>query len=160
MGCVNGNNSNLNEPPPQGNKTKRKLPNSRLEAGRGYKQQGVHELKQNYYIDSQTKVIGVGNFGKVFLTHNKHDHDLWFAIKVLDKDKLRENLSNINDEIATLNTLDHPNIVKYYETYNDQKYIYLVMEYVKGMPMYEKIVQQENQTFTEESAARYMKQLF
>ena len=100
----------------------------------------MHELKQNYYIDSQTKVIGVGNFGKVFLTHNKHDLNLWFAIKVLDKDKLRENLSNIMAEIATLNTLDHPNIVRYYETYNDQKYIYLVMEYIKGMPMYEKIV--------------------
>ena len=43
------------------------------------------------------------------------------------------------DEIATLNTLDHPNIVKYYETYNDQKYIYLVMEYVSGVPLYDKI---------------------
>ena len=100
----------------------------------------MHELKKNYYIDSQTKVIGVGNFGKVFLTHNKFDLNLWFAIKVLDKDKLRQNLANIHDEIATLNTLDHPNIVKYYETYNDQKYIYLVMEYIKGMPLYEKIV--------------------
>lgn len=63
-------------------------------------------------------------------------------------------------EIATLNTLDHPNIVKYYETYNDFKYIYLVMEYVQGMPLFEKICQQENQTFTESQAAKYMKALF
>ena len=44
------------------------------------------------------------------------------------------------DEIATLNKLDHPNIVKYIETYNDAKYIYLVMEYVEGLPLFEKIV--------------------
>ena len=61
------------------------------------------------------------------------------AIKVLDKDKLKMTLSNIMDEIATLNTLDHPNIVKYYETYNDAKYIYLVMEFISGMPLFEKI---------------------
>lgn len=47
-------------------------------------------------------------------------------------------------EIARLNTLDHPNIVKYIETYNDAKYIYLVMEYVEGLPLFEKIVQQTN----------------
>ena len=34
--------------------------------------------------------------------------------------------------MAILNKLDHPNIVKYFETYDDNKYIYLVMEYVKG----------------------------
>lgn len=36
------------------------------------------------------------------------------------------------EEVAILNKLDHPNIVKYYETYDDQKYIYLVMEFIKG----------------------------
>lgn len=84
-------------------------------------------------------MVGCGAFGKVFLTTNKHDKNLKVAIKVLDKDKLKMTLSNIMDEIATLNTLDHPNIVKYYETYNDAKYIYLVMEFITGMPLFEKI---------------------
>ena len=83
----------------------------------------------------------MGAFGKVFKTYNKHDPSIQVAIKVLNKDTLRANLSNIMDEIATLNTLDHPNIVKYYETYNDQLYIYLVMEYITGMPLFEKICQ-------------------
>ena len=104
----------------------------------------MHELKQNYHIDHKTKVLGAGAFGKVFLTTNKHDANIKVAIKVLNKDKLRENLTNIMDEIATLHTLDHPNIVKYYETYNDAMYIYLVMEYITGMPLFEKICQQEN----------------
>ena len=45
------------------------------------------------------------------------------------------------EEVAILHSLDHPNIVKYYETYNDQKYIYLVMEYVNGTQLFEKITQ-------------------
>lgn len=96
-------------------------------------------MKHNYHIDQTTKVLGAGAFGKVFLTTNKFDTSLKVAIKVLDKEKMGENLENIIDEIATLHTLDHPNIVKYYETYNDCKKIYLVMEYVTGMPLYEKI---------------------
>jgi len=48
------------------------------------------------------------------------------------------------EEVSILHALDHPNIVKYYETYNDQKYIYLVMEYVTGTQLFEKITQQAN----------------
>ena len=107
-----------------------------LEAGRGFKQQGVEELKRNYHIDHKTKVLGVGSFGKVFLTTNKIDRELKFAIKVLDKDRMRDDLAMVFDEIATLHMLDHPNIVKYFETYNDQRYIYLVMEYVSGKPLF------------------------
>jgi len=61
------------------------------------------------------------------------------AIKVLDKEKLNDNLDLVVQEIAALNKLDHPNIVKYFETYNDIKYIYLVMEYIQGIPLFEKI---------------------
>jgi len=94
------------------------------------------------------------------LTTNKHDTNIKVAIKVLNKERLRENLSNIMDEIATLHTLDHPNIVKYYETYNDAMYIYLVMEYINGMPLFDKICKQVNQVFTEQQAAHDMKSLF
>jgi serine/threonine protein kinase len=73
------------------------------------------------------------------MTTNKIDKSFKVAIKVLDKEKIGQNIELIIDEVATLNDLDHPNIVKYFETYNDNKYIYLVMEYIKGMPLFEKI---------------------
>ena len=47
--------------------------NSVLES---HEKQGAKELKQNYVIDNNTKVLGSGAFGKVFLTHNKHNVDL------------------------------------------------------------------------------------
>lgn len=66
------------------------------------------------------------------------------AIKVLDKQKLKENIDCIMEEVGILNQLDHPNIVKYYETYDDQKYIYLVMEYISGYQLFELITAQKN----------------
>ena len=38
----------------------------------------------------------------------------------------------IRDEIRVLNSLDHPNIVRYFEEYENDRYIYLVMEYCEG----------------------------
>ena len=93
----------------------------------------MSELKQNYVINNKTKVLGVGAFGRVFMTTNAHDQNFKVAIKVLDKHKLAENIECIMEEVDILNKLDHPNIVKYFETYNDTKYIYLVMEYIQGM---------------------------
>ena len=103
----------------------------------------MRELKHNYCFED-AKVLGTGAFGTVVTTTNRFDQSIRVAIKILDKAKLKDNLDNIIAEIATLNTLDHPNIVKYYETYNDAKFIYLVMEYVTGMPMYDKICSQES----------------
>ena len=38
----------------------------------------------------------------------------------------------LRSEITSLQTLDHPNIVKLYDFYEDLKYLHLVMEYWTG----------------------------
>ena len=81
----------------------------------------------------QSERLGSGAFGSVFKTANIADKTFEVAIKVLDKKKLRENIELIMEEVAILNTIDHPNICNYYETYDDSKFIYLVMEYISGV---------------------------
>ena len=105
-------------------------------------------------------MIGTGLYGRVFKTTSKHDQSVQVVIKVIDKDKLGDNIECIVEEVAILNQLDHPNIVKYHETYNDKKFIYLVMEYISGKPLLEKITEQSNENFSEKIAAGYMKELF
>ena len=78
----------------------------------------------------------------------------------MNKNKLKDHLDAIQEEVNILTKLDHPNIVKYYETYIDEKYIYLVMEFIGGGELFEKIAQQKNQVFSEDMAAVYMKKLF
>ena len=53
--------------------------------------------------------------------------------------KLKESLDAIEEECRILVRLDHPNIVKYYESYVDNKYMYIVMEYIGGGELFELI---------------------
>lgn len=62
-------------------------------------------------------------------------------------------------EIQILSQLDHPNIVKYYETYESPNYLYLVMEYCQGGMLFNKLTEKKEE-FTEERAARVMNSLF
>lgn len=116
----------------------------------------MRELKQNYLISKNSEEIGHGAFGSVFKTQNVHNKKHWVAIKVMSKTKLESNLDYIAQEVAILNDLDHPNIVKYFECYDDNKYIYLVMEYITGVQLFTKITQTANQTFGEQQACKYM----
>lgn len=105
---------------------------------------GVKELKLNYKISAETKVLGAGSFGKVFLSESIEDSTFKVAIKVLNKKKLGDDIQSIREEVEILTRLDHPNIVKYYETYDDEKYMYLVMEYCPGGELFDKIASLEN----------------
>ena len=125
--------------------------------GKGRKQQGVSELKANYFINAKTLILGQGAFGKVFKTTNKNDTSMKVAIKVLDKDKFKGHTDSIMDEVSIISSLDHPNIVKYYETYDDSKYTYLIMEFVRGSHLFDRITKQSNQNFDESQAAHYMR---
>lgn len=53
--------------------------------------------------------------------------------------------------------LDHPNIVKLYEIYQDQKNIYLITEYLEGGEVFDLILKTKH--FNENIAAKIMKQL-
>ena len=44
-----------------------------IKADTGKFQQGVSELKDNYVINSKTRVLGAGQFGRVFQTWRKND---------------------------------------------------------------------------------------
>jgi hypothetical protein len=78
MGCIQATNS----------KKIKERKNSLMRSiahGRRRSQQGVNELKMNYSLEGKVKVLGVGAFGKVFMSTNKLDTNFKVAIKVLDK---------------------------------------------------------------------------
>lgn len=68
----------------------------------------------------------------------------YYAVKAIPKKKVDLDLiDQIRQEILILNTLDHPNIIKYFEEWQNEKYFYLVQEYLDGGDLYDKLV--ENQ---------------
>ena len=50
----------------------------------------------------------------------KLDKNFKIAIKVIDKQKLTaDDIESLRNEVKTMETVDHPNIVKYFETYDE-----------------------------------------
>ena len=75
------------------------------------------------------------------MASRKENPDNEVAIKVLRKKKMSsDELEDLRNEVLILITVDHPNIVKYYETYEDDDYLYLVMEYCPGGELLERIL--------------------
>ena len=65
----------------------------------------------------------------------------------------------VKDGAKILNKLDHPNIVKYYESYidNETNINFLVMQFIDGFKLFDKIQKQPGQVFSEVTAYTYMK---
>ena len=81
------------------------------------------------------------------------------AIKVIGKAHLTaEEIDALHEEVGILQKLDHPNIVKYYETYDDVKFIYLVMELCSGGELFENITAQ-TKGMSENQAAHIMEKI-
>jgi calcium-dependent protein kinase len=105
------------------------------------------------------KELGEGAFGKVYKIENRTDNKT-YACKRLSKRKIK-NLDTISSEINILKELDHPNIVKLYEVYEDKGHIYLVMDELKGGELFDQILSraQSNNYYTEKEVARLFKQI-
>lgn len=79
--------------------------------------------------------IGSGFSGEVHKAEliNKKSDNLKFAIKSIDKSKLSSlGLKSIYPEILALSALDHPNIVRYFESYRSDTHYHIVTEYLSG----------------------------
>jgi calcium-dependent protein kinase len=58
-------------------------------------------------------------------------------------------------EISIMRELDHPNVIKLFEFFEDDRYVYLVMELCEGGELFDKIVAKGK--FTESMARYYFK---
>ncbi|CDW79969.1 kinase superfamily protein isoform 1 [Stylonychia lemnae] len=79
------------------------------------------------------KTISKGAYGKVILARKKNTSDL-FAVKVLDKEKMVEkNVTEyVMNEKDILNQMSNEFIVRGVYTFQSKKYLYMVMEFMKG----------------------------
>lgn len=94
----------------------------------------------------------------MYKAHKKSDPSDEFAIKVIQKKMVEgDDIKLLRREIQIMKRLDHPNILKLYEVYEDDIQFYLVMELVKGKELFDKIV--EKGMYSERDAANIIKQV-
>ena len=90
--------------------------------------------------------MGEGSFGQVRLGKHRQA-DVKCAVKIIRKDKIeeREILGELmNNEIRILEETCHPNIVRIYELLHDDKFYFIVSEYMRYGELYDFIVKRKN----------------
>lgn len=118
-------------------------------------------------------MIGSGAFAQCFLVLT--DTKEYFAMKIIDYSKIKSKTlaSKLESEIRIHYQLDHPNIVKLYNHFRDEVYVYLLMEFCqnKSLDIYfskrkNAIIEETGKSsseiteiFNEEEVRRIMKQL-
>nr|XP_003473438.2 serine/threonine-protein kinase DCLK3 [Cavia porcellus] len=102
------------------------------------------------------RVIGDGNFAVVKECRHRETRQA-YAMKIIDKSKLKGKEDIIDSEILIIQSLSHPNIVKLHEVYEMEMEICLIMEYVQGGDLFDAII--ESVKFPEPDAARLIMDL-
>jgi len=103
------------------------------------------------------KEIGSGAFSKVYKARHKLSKTIRCVKKLSKKDLSEEEKTKLVEEVAILKTLDHPNILKVLEFYQNDKYFFIVTEFLEGGELFDRIM--ECNSFSEEGATNVMEQI-
>lgn len=97
-----------------------------------------------------------GAFGKVVKARLREEFTQMYAVKVIrKKDEFKDSLAM--REIELLRKMDHPNIVKFKEVYEDYAYFYIVLEYLNGGDLHQNL--EKSETFSESLTKEYIWQI-
>ncbi|OMJ66081.1 hypothetical protein SteCoe_37206 [Stentor coeruleus] len=101
--------------------------------------------------------LGSGSYAEVKLVKHKRTKVL-SAMKIVNKKLAEQELSIeiINREIAIHSKLNHPHIIKLFNSFTDETNIYLVLEYAESGSLFEKI--EDNGKLTEDEARKFFVQ--
>ncbi|KAI3964683.1 hypothetical protein MKW92_049833 [Papaver armeniacum] len=104
------------------------------------------------------RTVGKGTFAKVKCAKNVETGET-AAIKILDKQKLVEHdmIGQIKREISTMKLVRHPNVVCLFEVLASKTKIYIVLEFITGGELFDKIAKKGR--LKEDEARKYFQQL-
>lgn len=113
----------------------------------------IDNLEDVYILDD--KILGRGRFGVV----KKATHKMTKQVRVV-KSILKSEINDLQkfkNEIENLRILDHPKVVKIYGWYEDEKNVFLVLEFCQGGELFESIANAVQ--FTEAQAKAIFKSI-
>jgi len=109
---------------------------------------------QEVYILDEAK-LGEGTFGSVAKATHRATKKVR-AVKTVSKANMK-NVAKFRREIEIMKLMDHPNIIKLFETFEDTRNIYLAMDYCSGGELFDRII--EAGTLTEREGAIVAQQI-
>lgn len=118
--------------------------------------QYIADITETYLFE---KELGAGAYGKVYRIKHKKSGQ-YFACKKMNKRQI-SNKDRFKVEIDLLKATDHPYIVKLIDLYEDNIYLYLVMEECLGGELFDRLAtrSRERKLFTERETCQIFKML-
>lgn len=118
----------------------------------------IRQNPENLFDDYKfVSHIANGQFGEVYKVKHIKTGQMR-CIKVYDKNKIKQSDHNTFEmEIGILTGIDHPNIFKMYEFYQNKEAYYLVTEFLEGKDLFDYITNCVN--FTEKTVCVIMEQI-
>ncbi|XP_061695258.1 myosin light chain kinase family member 4 isoform X2 [Syngnathoides biaculeatus] len=110
----------------------------------------------NFYTINWQEVLGGGRFGQVHKCV-ENSSGLTLAAKVI-KARSQKEKEVVKNEIQVMNNLDHANLIQLYAAYESRNDIILVLEYVGGGELFDRIID-ENYTLMELDAVVFIRQI-
>lgn len=101
------------------------------------------------------RTLGEGTFAKVKYAKHVETGEA-VAIKIIDKERILKR-KMIKREISTMKLIKHPNVVHLKEVLASKTKVYIVLEFVDGCELFDKIV--ETGRMGEDQARKYFQQL-
>ncbi|CAI0469851.1 unnamed protein product [Linum tenue] len=104
------------------------------------------------------RTVGEGSFAKVKFAKNVETGDS-VAIKILDREQVLRHkmVEQLKREISTMKLIKHPNVVKIFEVMASRSKIYIVLEFVDGGELFDKIA--KHGRLKEDEARKYFQQI-
>ncbi|XP_009473739.1 PREDICTED: myosin light chain kinase family member 4 [Nipponia nippon] len=110
----------------------------------------------SYYNVSENEILGGGRFGQVHKCEEKAT-GLKLAAKII-KARGPKQKDEVKNEISVMNQLNHVNLIQLYDAFESKNDIVLVMEYVEGGELFDRIID-ENCNLTEMDTILFIKQI-
>ena len=116
------------------------------------------ECRKDDFESLANSNIGVGGFGKVYKVRHKVSKNI-FAIKVINKAKIIEHdlVEQIKLEVKIMYNLNHENIVKLHNHYEDDDNFYLILQYCARGQLYS-ILKKEGR-LNEKHTAQFLREV-
>ncbi|KAH6760066.1 calcium-dependent protein kinase 16 [Perilla frutescens var. hirtella] len=107
------------------------------------------------------KLLGHGQFGYTYVAIDKSSGDR-VAVKKIDKNKmvLPIAVEDVKREVKILRALTgHENVVHFYNAFEDDSFVYIVMELCEGGELLDRILSKKDSRYTEKDAAIVVRQM-
>jgi NIMA (never in mitosis gene a)-related kinase len=111
---------------------------------------------ENY---EKIRIVGRGAYGTVYLCRRRVDNYLVIIKQIPVEEMTKEERQSALNEVTVLSRFKHPNIIRYFESFVEDKALMIAMEYAQGGTIFDYLQQRGGKLLDEDEILRLFVQI-